>query len=268
MSHENPNKDAVSVWQWRPELVVAAVRNPLSVRLLCEAPYLGELFRADLDRRVLHPSQAGFEVASPALKVRRAGRTWYIPGNVDDLLLHVSCLMACLVYISRYLGPDQDGYDFSYPMCREFPQWAYGRYPLAWFYRWKMEQAFSAHLQSDFTHVLYSDILQCGATLDPVRICGTLRQIKAPPDAVDTLLKMHQSWQQNGCPGIPLMPGSPILLKIQLKPVDDELIRAGLTFIRFLDDTPAGPQVIINVLRRFKVEEFLRFDKIKPENNI
>ena len=105
MSREKPNKDMVSDPQWRPELVVAAVRHPLSMRLLCEAPYLGELFRVNLDRRVLHPSQAGFEVAAPTLKVRRGDRTWHIPGSVDDLLLHVSCLMVCLAYISTRQMP-------------------------------------------------------------------------------------------------------------------------------------------------------------------
>jgi len=236
MSREKRNQDITPGPQWQPELVVAAVRHPLSIRVLCEAPYLGELFRPDVYRRVLHPSQVEFEVASPTLIVKRAGRTWHIPGSADDLLLHVSCLIACMAQISRYLRPDRDRYDFTYPMRADFPRWAYGRYPLAWFYRWKMEQVFNAHLQADFTHVLHSDIERCNDSLDPVRICGTLRDIHAPPDAVDTMLRMHQSWRRTGGPGVPLMPGVPLLLKIQLKPMDDKLIDEGLTFVRFLDD--------------------------------
>jgi len=152
------------------------------------------------------------------------------------VLLHTSCMMACMGDIIQYLGADWDGYDFGPPLVSEALEGSWGSRPLMWFYWARLEKVFMAHFENGYTHVVYGDVARCSETLDPVRVASLLKATNADEEAVNILGNMHRSWQRAGCPGIPLIPAVAILLKLYFKKVDDRLTDAGITFVRLQDD--------------------------------
>ncbi len=152
------------------------------------------------------------------------------------MLLHTSCMMACLEDIFQYLGADSSQYDFGPPLVSEVFEGKWVCYPLMWFYWAQMEKALTAHLADGYTHVVYVDIARCSESLDPDRILSLLNELNADEKAVSILENMHHSWQRTGCPGVPLVPAFAILLKLYLKQVDDRLMAEGVTFVRLQDD--------------------------------
>ncbi len=214
-----------------------ATRHPIALRLFCEAPYVPELFADTLESRIAGLMQDSDGSAATLLQVRRGDRVWHVAGSLDDVLLHTSCILACLGDIFQYLGKDSDQYDFGPPLPSEVWGGGGGSRPLMWFYWARLEKAFNAHLEKGcYTHVVYGDIARCSETLDPDRIIALLKEACADEEAVAILGNMHRSWQRSGCPGIPLVPAFGILTKLYLKKVDDRLREAGITFVRLQDD--------------------------------
>src|SRR5713226_5170809 len=92
---EGVNTIPLSGASWSPALVAAGVRHPMNTRMYAEAPYLAELYRDDLESRVVHPANLDKRDFAPPLLLHRGLKRWYLPGSADDLVLHTSCVVAC-----------------------------------------------------------------------------------------------------------------------------------------------------------------------------
>lgn len=220
---------------WSPELVVTAVRHPLSMRLYAEAPYIPELYQADLESRVVHPSRVRGDAFAPPCVLRRRSKVWFVPGSADDLLLHTSCVVACCSAIVRLLTPDADEVDSGPPLVRELSKGTWGLTTMAAYWS-RLDRQVERWLATEFTHVVYADIERCIESLHAGRISRLLTAAGADPDAVRVMDDMQRVWQRHGHRGLPLTMGFKVLLKLYLKSVDDALHRQGLTFARLQDD--------------------------------
>ncbi len=227
----------MSVVDWSPGRVAAAVRHPLSLRLYAEAPYVPELFHDDLESRITHPAEAGQGNMSPAIRVHRGSRVWYLLGSAANLLLHTSCVTACYPAILRYLPAHSDDYDFGPPLVSEMLHGSWGQHRMVQSYWARLERALDRHLANGYTHVARGDIARCGESLEPERLSSLLKEANADEDGVRVLDQMHRSWQQAGSRGLPHTGvGFRVLLKLYLREVDGRLRREGLTFVRLQDD--------------------------------
>ena len=84
--------------------------------------------------------------------------------------------------------------------------------------------------------MVYADIAGCAGSLDHIRLSEILRHRGAPGRAVDLLDAMHRGWWDFGAQGLPLGPTFWVLLRFYLQGVDERLYRAGVPFVRCVDD--------------------------------
>jgi hypothetical protein len=221
---------------WAERLIVAAVRHPLSMRMYAEAPYVPELYRAGLEARVVHPAKVGAYEIAPPLLLNRPHKRWFAPGNLDDLLLHTSCAIACCNALLRQLPADVDAYDRSPPVRGELKNCSLGNHPMRYYWM-TVDRLITEHFtKTGFSHVVFADIGRCIESIDVVQISSLLREARADESAVEWLGRMHQSWQRAGCDGLPMAPGFRLLLKFYLREVDQRLHSAGFCFVRLQDD--------------------------------
>jgi hypothetical protein len=221
---------------WSPRFVAAAIRHPVSVRMYSEAPYLAELYGNDLETRIFHPANAEpRDIARPFL-LRRGLKHRYLPGSADDLILHTSCVIACCSAVVRYMPADSDAFDCGPPLLRELSAGSFGFHHTMQYYWTRLGQMIERHPSGDFSHALFADVAQCIENIDLGQMWGLLREAGADECALRWLERLHDSWQQSGCRGLPMTPGFMVLLKLYLTSVDDRLRSHGFHFGRLQDD--------------------------------
>jgi hypothetical protein len=228
--------DALSGADWSTRMVTEATLHPLIVRLYVDSPYVAELYRDDLQRRIVHPANAAPRNFAHPLLIPRRQRRYYLPGSADDILLHTSCVVACCHALVRYLPADSDAFDFGPPLIRELSEGSFGRHQTMMSYWARLDLAMQRHFDAGFSHVLFTDVARCIESIDPERMLVLLREADADDDAIRLLEKMHRFWQRAGCRGLPLTAGFRVLIKLYLKSVDDRLRSEGITFLRLQDD--------------------------------
>jgi hypothetical protein len=204
--------------------------------MYAEAPYLAELYRDDLESRVVHPANLDKRDFAPPLLLHRGLKRWYLPGSADDLVLHTSCVVACHLPIVRYMPADSSVYDYGPPLLHELTEGSWGHYRTMLSYWARLERAMQGHLANGFSHVLFADVASCIESVNPERLSALLRESGADEDAVRVLDQMHRSWRSSGCRGLALTGGFRVLIKPYFKAVDDRLCSQGLTFLRLQDD--------------------------------
>lgn len=220
---------------WTKELVIHMLLNTCSTRFYYASPYFGELYRHDLADRIQHPSEVGDHHCAAPLGVLVNGKSYFIPGSVDDLILHTSCVAACVEPIVRSLPTEQQE-DLGPPSFAELSQGFCGDQSslrAAWT---KLNTLVQQRLGGEGGIIVAADVASCIATIDLDRLHKLLQESGADHAAVQHLWKMHLFWCRTGCHGLPLTGSFRLLIKLYLAKVDDRLRREGIIFVRIQDD--------------------------------
>jgi hypothetical protein len=219
---------------WSKELVLHLLLSSLSIHLYAVAPYLAQLYRDDIHQKIQHPADIVGHQCAPPLLIQKSGKNYFIPGNLDDLVLYNSCVAACAGAILRSLAIDTTK-DVGPPFATDTFGGLIGSQN-SMRSAWRSLTAMVRQRLKTGHTVVTTDIASCAGSINLDRLHHLLLQTPADRAAVDQLHKMHQFWQQSGCHGIPLTGGFCLLLKLYLAEVDAQLLRHGLDFIRLQDD--------------------------------
>jgi len=221
--------------EWAIGFVRRMLLNSASVRMYSAAPYLAELYRPDLSERIRHPADVGDRSCAPPLALLLGGKTYFMPGSAEDLILYVSSVVACAAAIARSLPADAE--EDHGPPARESLRRGEGGSQAELRAAWKkLNTETHRRLVRDRLWVVCSDIHDCIGTVNPDRLHGLLEEAGAEAAALAHLARMQGVWQQAGCRGLPLTGGFLLLIKLYLAEVDARLRREGIAFIRLQDD--------------------------------
>jgi len=205
-----------------------------NIRLCSLAPYLAQLYRDDLRQHIQYPAAVVDHRCTRPLGIQKSNKTYFIPGNRDDLILYTSCIAACGEAILRSL-PFGAQEDVGPPSAAELARGFSGEQRsirAAWR---ALNTVVQQRLRAGCT-VVVADIASCIARINPERLHTLLLQTEADPAAVEQLRRMHRFWQGCGCQGLPLTGGFRLLIKLYLAEVDACLRENGIAFIRLQDD--------------------------------
>ena len=221
--------------EWATGFVRRVLLKSASVRLYSAAPYLAELYRPDLSERIRHPAEVGDRSCASPLALLLGGKTYFIPGSAEDLILYVSSVVACAAAIARAL-PAEAEEDYGPPTRNALLRGEAGRQAelrAAW---GRMNTETDRRLVRDRLWVVCSDIHDCIGTVNPDRLHRLLEEAGADRAALAHLARMQGAWRQAGCRGLPLTGGFLLLIKLYLAEVDARLRREGVAFVRLQDD--------------------------------
>ena len=205
-----------------------------SIQCYSVAPYLDQLYRDDLDQKIQHPAAVLNHRCALPLLLRKAGKIYFIPGNLDDLIRYTSAVAACAEAILRVLsvgGTEAVGSPSEAELVSGVIRRQSSLRPA-----WRLLNTEVRQRLANGETTLVADIASCSASINLERLHVQLVQISADRAAVHHLHTMHQCWRRSGCHGLPLTGGFWLLLELYLADVDDRLRRQGIDFIRLQDD--------------------------------
>ena len=186
--------------EWATGFVRRVLLNSASVRLYSAAPYLAELYRPDLSERIRHPAEVGDRSCASPLALLLGGKTYFIPGSAEDLILYVSSVVACAAAIARAL-PAEAEEDYGPPTRNALLRGEAGRQAelrAAW---GRMNTETDRRLVRDRLWVVCSDIHDCIGTVNPDRLHGLLEEVGADRAALVHHARMQGIWSKAGCRG-------------------------------------------------------------------
>lgn len=210
--------------------------HPLSVRLYPDAPYTAELFNESTWRQLVHPQYVGMYEPSPPIALSKGQKRYYLPGSARDMVIHTSCVASLVPALAQYLHTDQRAADLGPPLHSDLCQGSLGSHRSMGHYWAKVDSRTQEMFSAGFSHVLLTDIKRCIESIDTDRLTNTLRQAGGDEYGIQILEHLHRSWAGQGCKGLPLTGGFPILIKPYLRAADTRLHDEGITFIRLQDD--------------------------------
>ncbi len=250
--------------------MLRAVRRSLGRVALSYAPYFPALFDEPLSRRIRHPSEIDFDPARVAAPwpIHAAGKRYFVPGCLEDLLDYTSCAVAVCPAIRRAWRHTGTAADCGPPSWDELWMGRVGERP--WKAYWnEFHRRSRAIADSGYRWVLNADIERCAERIDAGVLARLLAEWDADPDAVRVFAAMHRTWVACGYPGLPVIGTFGLLTRLYLLSVEDCLYRHGIPFLRSIDDfrlfcrSPDDEEPALRVLRESLAARGLRLNESK-----
>ncbi len=153
----------------------------------------------------------------------------------SDSTVYSALVGVAFPYIQAALAWAQDTVDFSYRLSENHGETQWIRDTMGGWRRFETETL--RHLETDFTHVLFTDVTGYYENVSLEILASDLRQLGVPDNVVVALSGMLNRWAQSPARSIPQgHSASDILGKVYLNPVDESLRNRGATHVRYVDD--------------------------------
>lgn len=264
---EAPPADAAP---WSEELVLRAIRRSLGLVALSYTPYFPALFDGSLGRRVRPPSAIELDPARVAAPwpIQAAGKRYFVPGRLEDLVDYTSCVIALGPAIRRAASAVGTSADCGPPSWDELQAGRVGERP--WKSYWnEFHRRSDAYAAAGHPWVLNADIERCAESIDAGALARLLGDWDADADAVRVFAAIHRAWADRGFRGLPVIGTFALLTRFFLHPVEATLHRHGLPFLRSIDDfrlfcrTPDDREAAVRLLRESLAARGLRLNEHK-----
>jgi len=255
---------------WSEELVLRAIRRSLGQVALSYTPYFPALFDEALGRHARPPSAVEIDpsrVAAP-WPIQAAGKRYFVPGSLADLLDYTSCVVALCPAIRRAASDAGTSADCGPPSWDELQAGSVGERP--WKAYWNgFHRRSNAYAAAGYPWVLNADIERCAESIDAGRLARQLSEWDADADAVRGFADLHRAWAERGYRGLPVIGTFGLLTRFYLLPVEATLHRHGIPFVRSIDDfrlfcrSPDEREAALRLLRESLAARGLRLNERK-----